>query len=88
MFSLVFLFSLSFATTIECLQTLFHSGHLDTMHLSMPVFAVGCAHALVWVVTFFLIGGMQKRFGEMGLETWGTRNVGEYLTIEVQIILT
>ena len=30
--SLVFLFSLCFATFIEALQTIFHNGHLDTMH--------------------------------------------------------
>ena len=30
--SLVFLFSLCFATAIEALQTLFHNDHLDTMH--------------------------------------------------------
>ena len=30
--SLVFLFSLCFATFIEALQTIFHNEHLDTMH--------------------------------------------------------
>ena len=30
--SLVFLFSLCFATFIEALQTIFHNDHLDTMH--------------------------------------------------------
>ena len=30
--SLIFLFSLCFATAIEALQTLFHNDHLDTMH--------------------------------------------------------
>ena len=32
--SLVFLFSLCFATFIEALQTIFHNEHLDTMHHS------------------------------------------------------
>ena len=30
--SLIFLFSLCFATAVESLQTLFHNDHLDTLH--------------------------------------------------------
>jgi Co/Zn/Cd efflux system component len=57
LFSLVFLGSLSFATSIECLQTLFHSGHLDTMHLSFGICVLAGVHFAVWVIIFLLIGG-------------------------------
>ncbi len=55
--SLAFLGSLSFATSIECLQTLAHSGHLDTMHQPFWVGVLAGCHVAVWLVVFCLAGG-------------------------------
>ena len=55
--SLVFLFSLCFATAIEALQTLFHNDHLDTMHHPEWIMLVTGGNILLWVLSFFLIGG-------------------------------
>jgi len=55
--SMVFLFSLSFFTFLEALQTLCHVGHLDAMHRSFDVTLVAAAHFFVWIVVFFLVGG-------------------------------
>ena len=55
--SLIFLFSLCFATAIEALQTLFHTDHLDTMH--HPEWIMGSVgfNILQWIISFFTIGG-------------------------------
>jgi Co/Zn/Cd efflux system component len=58
--SLVFLGSLSFASAIECLQTLFHSHHLDAMHMSLAVCIVALVHFAVWLLIFLLVGGEFK----------------------------
>jgi Co/Zn/Cd efflux system component len=55
--SLVFLFSLCFATMIEALQTVFHTSHLDTMHHPKWIMVLVGGHVAVWLVSFFVIGG-------------------------------
>ena len=55
--SLVFLFSLCFATMIEALQTVFHTSHLDTMHHPDWIMLLVGVHVAVWLVSFFVIGG-------------------------------
>jgi len=55
--SLVFLFSLCFATMIEALQTVFHTSHLDTMHHPEWIMLLVGVHVVVWFVSFFVIGG-------------------------------
>jgi len=55
--SLVFLFSLLFATFIEAIQTIVHSDHLDVMHHPKWIMVILSVHLAVWFVAFFLIGG-------------------------------
>jgi len=55
--SLVFLFSLCFATAIEALQTLFHNNHLDTMHHPEWIMIIVGVNFWMWIVSFFTIGG-------------------------------
>eukprot|EP00092_Neocalanus_flemingeri_P090158 GFUD01114168.1.p1 GENE.GFUD01114168.1~~GFUD01114168.1.p1 ORF type:complete len:367 (-),score=88.31 GFUD01114168.1:241-1341(-) len=55
--SLVFLFSLCFATMIEALQTVFHTDHLDTMHHPEWIMLLVGSNLAVWLVSFFVIGG-------------------------------
>jgi len=55
--SLVFLFSLLFATFIEAIQTIVHSDHLDVMHHPDWILVILSVHLAVWFVAFFLIGG-------------------------------
>jgi len=55
--SLVFLFSLCFATLIEALQTLFHNDHLDTMHHPEWIMLLVASNVAVWCVSFVVIGG-------------------------------
>ena len=57
--SLVFLFSLCFATAIEALQTVFHTGHghLDTMHHPDYILVVTGANLGLWIVSFLTVGG-------------------------------
>ncbi len=85
--SLAFLGSLSFATSIEALQTLAHSGHLDTMHQSFWVGVLAGCHFVAWIVVFVLIGGEVK--GEsttyFGGRVYGTTNIVIPDTITVLI---
>jgi cation diffusion facilitator family transporter len=55
--SLVFLFSLCFATAIEALQTLFHNDHLDTLHHPDWIIFLLAANLVVWLVSLFTLGG-------------------------------
>jgi len=55
--SLVFLFSLCFATMVEALQTLFHTDHLDTMHHPEWVLILAGADIAVWLVALTAFGG-------------------------------
>jgi len=55
--ALVFLFSLCFATFIEALQTLVHTGHMDTMHYPDWIMGALGGQVLVWAVAQFAIGG-------------------------------
>lgn len=55
--TLVFLGSLSFGTTIEALQTISHTGHLDLMHQPDNIFILACVHFIVWLAVLTLIGG-------------------------------
>lgn len=57
LFSLVFLFSLCFATLIEALQTVFHTNHLDTMHHPEWIMMLVAGQVAVWLVSLFTIGG-------------------------------
>ena len=62
--SLVFLFSLCFATAIEALQTLFHNDHLDTLHHPEWIMFLLAADLAVWLVSLVTLGGFshhQKR---------------------------
>lgn len=55
--SLIFLLSLCFATFVESLQTLFHTGHLDTMHHPDWILLLCAVHLLVWTFSFVMVGG-------------------------------
>jgi len=55
--SLVFLFSLCFATAIEALQTLFHNDHLDTLHHPDWIMFLLAANLVVWAVSLLSLGG-------------------------------
>ena len=55
--SLVFLFSLCFATAIEALQTLFHNDHLDTLHHPDWIMFLLAANLFVWSVSLLTLGG-------------------------------
>jgi len=55
--SLVFLFSLCFATFIEALQTVFHNDHLDTMHHPEWILLLLAVNLAIWTVSLIVIGG-------------------------------
>ena len=55
--SLVFVFSLCFATAIEALQTLFHNDHLDTLHHPDWIIFLLAANLVVWLVALLTLGG-------------------------------
>jgi len=55
--SIVFLFSLCFATFIEALQTIFHNEHLDTIHHQDWILATCGGQVAVWGVAYVAIGG-------------------------------
>jgi len=80
--SLVFLFSLCFATFIEALQTVFHNDHLDTMHHPDWILFLICAHLAVWMVTFVIIGGytfhQQKAVGDVNKKATKTKTNPAY----------
>lgn len=65
LFSLVFLASLSFASSIECIQTIVHSGHLDVMHHSFSICILAGVHFVVWIIIFCLIGGYSHQQSEV-----------------------
>jgi len=72
--SLVFLGSLCFASFIECLQTLFHSEHLDTMHHPDWIMGVAGGNVVVWIFTFVVLGG----FTNHQMEAVRSTDCGKY----------
>ena len=58
--SLVFLFSLCFASAVEAVQTLVHSDHLDTFHHRGWIVGILAANLLVWLVSVVAIGGFSQ----------------------------
>jgi zinc transporter 1 len=57
MFSIIFLGALCFGTTVEALQTITHSDHLDVMHQPVYITILAGIDFLVWCLVFRLIGG-------------------------------
>ena len=57
MFSIIFLSALCFGTTVEALQTITHSDHLDVMHQPVYITILAGIDFLVWCLVFRLIGG-------------------------------
>ena len=57
MVSLIFLLALCFGTTVESLQTIIHSGHLDVMHQPAYICILAGIDFLVWCLVFRAIGG-------------------------------
>ena len=57
MFSIIFLGALCFGTTVESLQTITHSDHLDVMHEPVYICILAGIDFLVWCVVFRCIGG-------------------------------
>ena len=57
--SLIFLFSLCFATAVESVQTVFHTDHLDTMHHPDYILFVIGANLGLWLVSFLTVGGFR-----------------------------
>ena len=57
MFSLIFLCALCFGTTVEALQTITHSDHLDVMHKPVYISILAGIDFLVWCLVFRCIGG-------------------------------
>ena len=58
--SLVFLFSLCFASAVEAVQTLFHSDHLDTFHHRGWILVILAANLVVWLVAVVAMGGFSQ----------------------------
>jgi len=80
--SLVFLFSLCFATFIEALQTIFHNEHLDTMHHADWIMITLGGQVAVWGLAYFAIGGYSHHQARAVREdTLGTQvaNIGRDL---------
>ena len=57
MISLVFLCALCFGTTVEALQTITHSDHLDVMHKPLFICILAGIDCLVWCLVYRWIGG-------------------------------
>ena len=57
MVSSIFLCALLFGTTVESLQTIRHSDHLDVMHEPGYICILAGIDLLVWCITFKCIGG-------------------------------
>ena len=57
MVSIIFLSALCFGATVEALQTIIHSGHLDVMHQPLYITILAGIDFLVWCLVFRLIGG-------------------------------
>ena len=57
MFSTIFLGALCFGTTVEALQTMTHSDHLDVMHEPLYITVLAGINFIVWCLVFKLIGG-------------------------------
>ena len=57
MISLIFLCALCFGTTVESLQTITHSDHLDVMHEPVYICILAGIDFLVWCLVFRCIGG-------------------------------
>ena len=85
--SLVFLFSLCFATFIEALQTIFHNEHLDTMHHSDWIMIALGGQVSWWVVKIetpsFANRSKPQRFrmGEHAEWDLSIYSYGQYLQI-------
>merc|ERR1712013_245957 len=80
--SLVFLFSLCFATFIEALQTIFHNDHLDTMHHAHWIMIAMGGQVAVWGLAYLAIGGYSHHQARAVREdTLGTQvaNIGRDL---------
>lgn len=80
--SLVFLFSLCFATFIEALQTIFHNEHLDTMHHADWIMIALGGQVAVWGLAYLAIGGYSHHQARAVREdTLGTQvaNIGRDL---------
>lgn len=78
--SLVFLSSLCFASFIECLQTLFHTSHLDTMHHPDWIMGVAGGNVVVWIFTFVVLGGYSNHQTEAVRNTMGGKYRREHAT--------
>ena len=57
MFGTIFLGALCFGTTVEALQTITHSDHLDVMHEPLYIIILAGIDFIVWCLVFKLIGG-------------------------------
>ena len=57
MVSIIFLCALCFGTTVEALQTITHSDHLDVMHQPVYICILAGIDFLVWCLVFRCIGG-------------------------------
>ena len=95
--SLVFLFSVCFASAVEAVQTLFHSDHLDTFHHRGWIIIILAANLLVWLLAVLAIGGFsqhQKRsVDQQQLQSAGWRklkisDLGRDLTVGLLTFLT
>ena len=57
MVSTIFLCALLFGTTVECLQTIRHSDHLDVMHEPGYICILAGIDLFIWCIAFRCIGG-------------------------------
>jgi len=82
--SLVFLFSLCFATAIEALQTVFHTGHghLDTMHHPDYILFVVGANLGLWLVSFLTVGGFSHHQTSAVRQRRGSQPSGNHKTFK------
>ena len=77
--SLIFLFSLCFASAVEAVQTLFHSDHLDTFHHRGWIMIILAVNLLVWLVSVGAIGGFSQHqarsVDQQPIQTGGCSNL-------------
>ena len=95
--SLVFLFSLCFASAVEAVQTLFHSDHLDTFHHLGWILVILAVNLVVWLLAVVAIGGFsqhqnrsvdQHQRRRPGWRTLKISDLGRDLSVGLLVLLT
>lgn len=61
--SCIFLASFCFSSLVECIQTLFHMGHLDAIHQPLLVMALGICGIILNIFCYITVGGFTSTQG-------------------------